>query len=391
MAITDYLDNQPKTPLILVFSLIWLSMLAAFILNVQPVFLGALAETFNLNGQQLGLLSGAELGGSFLASLSAAYWFPRALLRIVALCAILAGIFGNLLTSFAADYGQLVAIRFFTGLFGSGMLYAVALGLMGQLHQPDRVIGVAIFVQVLSLAIGLTLIPVLMTQWQLPGVTVSLALLFSTGLLLFKFLPLKGRVFATSSLAQTQMAKRSWVLSVTLILSLIIFSLGLGSLWAFLDRFGDQAGFDTIEIGSALAVAAIIGGFGALAAAFLGTRFGRTIPIAIGVSLEVVACLILSTGADWHSYLLAIGIFNFCWNFTLPYLIGAIAASDLSGRFTVLIPAAQTGGYALGPTIVGIMMVGNDYATAAWISAGAFSICLAMVVTTLRRSPKIAN
>ena len=65
----------------LVSGLIWLSLVSALIANIQPIFLGALADTFALGGRQLGFISGAELGGSCLASLSAAYWFPRFRLR----------------------------------------------------------------------------------------------------------------------------------------------------------------------------------------------------------------------------------------------------------------------------------------------------------------------
>ena len=375
--------NTQKAAGILVASLIWLSLVAALIGNIQPIFLGALAETFSLNGRQLGFIGGAEMGGSCLASLSAVYWFPRVRLRRLAFFALSVGLIGNLATSWVSDYSLLLLVRFTIGFLGSGVLYAMTLGLIGQLKNPDRVIAIAIIFQVLSLAVGMVGVPLLMTWWQLPGVTIALALLFSTGFLLLHLLP--ERVAVETARGASPDGFR--FLPGALLASLIVFSVGLGGVWAFMERIGSSAGFSMVDIGNALAVSGLVGGLGALVAALLGTRLGRLLPIVFALSLEIVTCFLLATKTDWYSYLLAIALFNFCWNLTLPYLMGAIAASDVSGRFMVLIPAAQTGGYALGPLLVGLIMVGDSYQTAAWISMGAFFLCLLMVMPLLRKIP----
>lgn len=375
--------NTQKAAGILVASLIWLSLVAALIGNIQPIFLGALAETFSLNGRQLGFIGGAEMGGSCLASLSAVYWFPRVRLRRLAFFALSVGLIGNLATSWVSDYSVLLLVRFTIGFLGSGVLYAMTLGLIGQLKNPDRVIAIAIIFQVLSLAVGMVGVPLLMAWWQLPGVTIALALLFSTGFLLLHLLPERVAVEAARGASPDGFR----FLPGALLASLIVFSVGLGGVWAFMERIGSSAGFSMVDIGNALAVSGLVGGLGALVAALLGTRLGRLLPIVFALSLEIVTCFLLATRNDWYSYLLAIALFNFCWNLTLPYLMGAIAASDVSGRFMVLIPAAQTGGYALGPLLVGLIMVGDSYQTAAWISMCVFFLCLLMVVPLLRKIP----
>lgn len=379
----DRAIDKKKVPRIFVVSLIWLSLVAALIANIQPIFLGALAETFSLSGRQVGFIGGAELGGSCLASLSAAYWFPRLQLRKVAFFAISVGLAGNLATSWVADYSQLLMVRFAIGLLGSGVLYAMTLGLIGQLENPDRVIAIAIIFQVLSLAVGMATVPLLMARWQLPGVTTGLALLFATGFFLLHLLPQRLEPQEAPEAASGDLK----FLPSALLASLIVFSAGLGSVWAFMERIGSSSGFAMSDIGNALAVSGLLGGMGALVAAMLGNRLGRLTPIAFALSLEMVTCLLLATRSDWYSYLTAIALFNFCWNLTLPYLMGAIATADLSGRFMVLIPAAQSGGYALGPVLVGLLMVGDGYQVAAWISMGLFFLCLLMVVPLLRKVP----
>lgn len=377
---TDITAASPNPSRIYLISLIWLSLVAALVGNIQPMFLGALAESFSLSGRQLGFIGGAELGGSCLASLSAAYWFPKVRLRRVALFAVLVGLLGNLLTSAAVDFSQLLLIRFITGLLGSGVLYALILGLFGQLKNPDRIIAIAIISQVLSLAIGMATIPLLLEHWQLLGVTVSLALMFFTALPCLYLLPERPQ----KDTAVTIGGGRFTVLPTALLGSLIVFSVGLGSVWAFIERIGSDSGFSMGDIGNALAVCGLIGGLGALVAALLGTRFGRIFPIVVALTLQIFTCFLLATRSDWYSYLVAIALFNFCWNLALPYLMGAISAADTSGRLMVLIPAAQTGGYAIGPGLVGVFLVADGYQVAAWISMAAFILCLVMIVPLLR-------
>lgn len=365
----------------LVSGLIWLSLVSALIANIQPIFLGALADTFTLDGRQLGFISGAELGGSCLASLSAAYWFPRFRLRRVALFALSVALAGNLLTSWVTNYSQLLMVRFTIGCFGSGVIYAMTLGLIGQLARPDRIIAIAIVFHVLSLAAGMVAVPVLMDRWQLHGVTTTVALLFSTGLFVVHLLPERLGIQKTR---EATTGGRNF-LPGALLASLIVFSAGLGGVWAFMERIGSSAGFSTTDISSALAVSALVGGLGALVAAVLGTRLGRLPPIVFALLLQMATCFVLATRSDWYSYLMAVALFNFCWNLTLPYIMGAIAEADLSGRFMVLIPAAQTGGYAIGPMMVGLIMAGDDYQAAAWTSMGFFLLCLLLVVPLLRK------
>lgn len=366
----------------LIGTLIWLSVLAALVMNIQPMFLGVLAEAFSLQGAQIGFIGAAELAGTCLASLTASYWFPRFPLRKVALGAVVAAVLGNLVTGFVDDYPGLMAVRFLTGFMGSGVLYALALGLIGQQRNPDRVIALVIVFQVLSLAVGMSSIPMIVDQWQFNGMTIGLALLFATGLMFLPLLPERSlSVTSPMGVKTTTLG-----LSLGLLASLVVFSAALGGLWAFMERIGSSAGFSMSEIGGALAVSGLLGGLGALLAAILNIRLGRLLPIVSALSLQLLACFLLATRTDWISYCVAVALFNFCWNLITPYLMGAIAVSDLSGRFMVLIPAAQAAGFAIGPAATGALMVGDDFQLAAWISMGMFALCLVMVTPLLRNS-----
>lgn len=368
-------------------SLVWLSMLGAIIANVQPMFLGGLANSFNLNAQQLGFLGGAELAGSCLASLCAAFWFPLLNLRRVAMFALAVTVCGNFMTSWVANYLPLLCLRFVTAFFGAGVIYSLTLGLIGQVKNPDRIIALAIILQVLSLAVGMATIPLLLEHWQLPGMMMTLSLLMATGFLLLPFIPHRAPPQeASDGLSPAKGA--AWFMPAALLLSLVMFSIGLGAIWAFLERMGASAGFAMADIGKALAVSGFIGGLGALSAALLGQRIGRLLPLTVGIVGQLGVCWLLSDRTTWPLYIIAVALFNFFWNLVLPFLMGAIGTADKTGRFMVLIPAAQAGGYAIGPMLAGVFIVGEAYTTASLVSLVAFIVCLVMVVPLVARLNK---
>ena len=367
-----------------VAGLIWLSILGSFIANVQPVFLGVLSEVFALNAQQLGLAGGIELGGAGLASLGAVYWFPRFELRKIALFAITMLVVSNLITTWVSSYSLLLLVRFCAGFFGSGIVYAMALGLIGQMPNTERVIAIAIICHVISLVLGMAIIPVLFEYWFFQGVSLSISLLFATGLLFLPLIPERANQAQASS-DQSASAIGVVFLPCALLGSLLLFSIGLGGVWAFLERIGNSAGFSMVDIGNALALAGLMGGAGALVAAIVSLRFGRLLPLVISIGGQLGVCLLFASRNDWLSYLIAIALFNFFWNLALPYLMGAIASADKTGRFMVLIPAAQAGGYAIGPVLAGSFIVGDAYATAGFVSMAVFACCLIFVVPLIRR------
>ena len=179
--------NPPGIPFLA--ALLWLSLLGAIVANIQPMFLGGLAQSLSLNAQQIGYLGGAELTGACFASLCAPLWFNRVNLRVLTIFALLVATTGNFLTGWVSSYQVLLCLRFFTAFLGAGVIYCMSLGFIGQQENPDRLIAIAIIMQVFSLALGMLVIPLLLVNWQLQGLTLALTLLYITGLLAAPFVP----------------------------------------------------------------------------------------------------------------------------------------------------------------------------------------------------------
>ena len=64
---------------------------------------------------------------------------------------------------------------------------------------------------------------------------------------------------------------------------------------------------------------------------------------------------------DKMSFYMGAYLFMFFWIFVVPYLMGVMAALDPTGRAVVLNMAMQYGGFTLGPIIVGMIVVNNNY------------------------------
>lgn len=371
---TAYSDKR------LVLGVLWIGFLGAYIGNIQPMFLGALADARALDAAQIGSLAGAELSGVALASLAASIWYPRANLRLVATFALMVAVVGNAATAWVLDATHLVALRFAIGFLGTGVLYALSFGLIGQSPHPDRLVALAVILQVVGMALSLAALPAILEHWQLPGMTTSIALVMLSGVFVLFVLPTRA-----TAVEPGMGTGHLQLLPIGLLACMILFSMGLGGLWAFLERIGDSAGYSAQEVGNTLALGGLIGGLGAVAAFVLGLRYGRLLPLLVSLFAITVSSVVFTVASSWSGFLTAVLLFNFFWNFTLPYLMGAIAMADRSGRSMVVIPAAQGMGLALGPVLTGSFIVGGAYSMAGQVSATVFVACMFLLVPLLVR------
>jgi MFS family permease len=124
--------------------------------------------------------------------------------------------------------------------------------------------------------------------------------------------------------------------------------------WAFAERIGVAAGFDSSQISPVVASNLLASAAGSVLAMLLGTRFGRRRTLLAGMMLMVAAILALSWSETYGLYAIGIVGLGFTVGFVLPYQMGTLAGLDTEGRFVVLITAAQGIGSAAGPALGGV-------------------------------------
>jgi predicted MFS family arabinose efflux permease len=375
-------------------TIIWLSAVGAITFNIQPLYLGALADNLGLGASQLGFVAGIEILGAALAGIAASFWVRRAPWRLVAAVALGVMAVGNLVSVSIADYGTLLALRFVTGLCGSGTVYALSFAALGATRRPDRNFALALFAQVGLGIAGYLVLPPLLPDAGMATIYLPLAGTAALALPLLGALPPGPGGMARATAApdpdpgpDPATAARAAPAAIWLALCCqFVWFLGLGGLWAFLERIGDGAGLGPEAVGGAIASGMAVGLLGAFAAALLADRFGRTGPFTAALTLQLLAMLLLGDVGGLTAFVVAVALYNGTWNFALPYLFSLAAAVDRLGTRVVLLATAQTVGLTFGASLAGLLVEWRGLGAAVAQGLAAPVLALGLFVVAARLS-----
>jgi hypothetical protein len=95
-----------------------------------------------------------------------------------------------------------------------------------------------------------------------------------------------------------------------------------------------------------------------------GKGINRLVPVIVALLIQAVMAWFLQIQTSWIELAIKASIFQVFWNMTGPFIMGAIASSDTGGKVSVLIPAAQTAGFSVGPMIAVAFMTEGSYSAA---------------------------
>jgi len=338
------------------------SVIGIFALMTQPLVVGVLVDKLDFTIQQATNVIVAEIGGGALASILAIFWVQKINWRVAIVFAVAVVLGGNILSSFQTDATTLTILRFLVGFLGQGTAFALSLAIIGGTKDPDRNFGFVIAAQVgFGVISFMTLRPIVEATGGIGGVYVPLAGFAAATLVLIGKVPTAAEVHAH---AGGTGAPASIALPVVGLIVMVIWCSGLGAIWNFMERIGVAAGLESSAALQALALSSAIAITGALAATALAGRLGRLAPVSLALVVQMVMIYLLQGQMSWMEFALKASIFQIFWNLTGPFIMGAIATSDRTGRIAVLIPASQTSGFFIGPIIAGSMMTGESLAPA---------------------------
>jgi len=324
-------------------------IIGGFPLFTLPIIGPVLQEQLGFTIQQAGQVAPIEVLGVGLASILAMFWIRRVNWRVAALVAVTAVVIGNILTTFQSDSTALTVIRFITGFFGEGTAFALGLTIIGDTKETDRNFGFVIAAQVaFGVITMLTLFRLTGMYQSIGGIYIPLAAVAALSLIMLRFIPEGG---AKEAQAAQEVQAASMAVPLVGLLVMFIWCTGLGAVWAFMALMGIYGGLESTSAGDALAVSSAIAILGALAASAMADRFGRLAPVTIALVVQMVMFSLLTGDMSFLRFAATAAIFQIFWNLTGPYIMATIASSDASGRAAVVIPAAQTGGFFLGPYI----------------------------------------
>ncbi len=355
--------------------------------NIQPMYLGALADHLGFSAEQLGLIAGLEIAGGALAGIVATLWIRRWSWRRVALVALSALAVGNIASAYVTDFESLLAIRFLTGFLGVGTNYALAIAALSDTRHTERNFSIAVGVQVAIAIAGFMILPSVIATGGTAAVFLPLSVIAILLLPFLRFLPDGG------SKEDVLDADDVPVSPIAIWLALgcqAVWYLGIGGVWAFVERIGADAGIDAEGIGYALALGMAVGLVGAFAAAAVADRFGRVLPFTVAMLGQVVAVWLLADLRDINGLIIAICLYNGTWNFALPYVFAMAALADTRGKLVVLMTTAQAVGLTFGVTLAGALIGRYELAAVTYQGAVAAMATLAMfaILATMLRSAK---
>jgi MFS family permease len=270
-----------------------ISAFGALIFNVLPLLLGSIQDTLGFDDRQLGLITSAYFVGFTLSTVSAYYWVRKYHWRKAAALLALVTLFASLALIGARSFPAYLALMALLGASTSA-IYAIGTTYLGDTANPARSYGFKIGAEAASGAVLLFVLPPLViAQWGLQGLLVSLLVVFALLALMIIWLPVKG---IKDSAVVLHSGEDRGVLLLPIMLSLFAFFLffaGISALWAFMERIGNDAGFSASRVGLALSLSLVLATLGSFLAAAIGDRFGFFKPVLLALVVSVVALLAL--------------------------------------------------------------------------------------------------
>ncbi|MCP4276224.1 MAG: MFS transporter [Gammaproteobacteria bacterium] len=316
----------------------------------MPIVPGVLMAELGFSKEVAAGVISAEVGGGALASILAMFWIAKINWRAAALTSIVVVIVGNFISVYITDPSLLTMVRFLVGFLGQGTAFAIGISLIGSTSDPDKNFGFVIAAQVAFGVLALLTLQRFVNAFDsIGGIYLPLGVVALMGLFLIGKLPVG---FDALPEQHAEQKSSSVFLPIVGLIVMLIWCSGLGAMWTFVGQIGVANGLEPVLAQQALAISsavAIVGAFSA--AALAGKGVNRLIPVIVALFIQMVMAWFLQGQMSWIELAIKASIFQIFWNMTGPFIMGAIASADTGGKVSVLIPAAQTAGFAIGPMI----------------------------------------
>jgi MFS family permease len=362
-------------PLALAAALL-LGVIGPEVFIVQPGFVQGLVAHYSFSEQQAGYVASAEMWGLALTTLLMSWLASRVDWRKILLVSTLVVVAGNLGSLATVDPVAFAAWRFVAGL-GCGVLVSLSFTMIGLTANPDRNFGYLIAAVLTYGAFGLWLMPAAFDLVGMRGVIVFFAVFPLIALPLLRHLPSSGeeQVQVESDAVDLGAGLRAMAVA-----TMLVYFLAQGVVWAYLFLIGLAGGVDEQGVANGLTLSQFLGIGGALLAAAVGKRYGRLLPLCIGILGGILPLLFLYDRFSALQYAVVVGVYNFAWNMTHPYLLAAMASFDRGGRLVVHAVGAQMLGLAIGPAIAAAVLQADDYGRVVTLGIVLFFVSWALVL-----------
>ncbi len=355
---------------------ILLGVIGPEVFIVQPGFVQGMVALLGFSEQAAGAVASVEMFGIAATTILLTFTAHRMSWRTVIRWSLLTVFAANALCVFTSDPTVFTALRFVAGL-GAGGLVSLSFACVGLTDNPDRNFGFLIMWVLVYGAIGLWLMP---GAYALGGMALVLwffALFPLLALPFVKHLPVSGEQAVE---VDAQAVNLSRPLKGAALFAMLAYFIAQGVVWAYLFLIGLEGGLGEQQVANGLTLSQFAGIAGALLAALLSNRLGRALPLSLGVLVGAGSLGFLTGQFSFVQFALTVGIYNFAWNLTHPYLLAAMASFDRRGRVVVYAVAMQMAGLAIGPGLAAAAIGGGSLKPVVMLGAAFFILSLVLIL-----------
>lgn len=366
-----------------IVAIVFICTLPALVIVLLPMLVGGLVVSLGFTEQQGGYVVTADMAGYTLGTIASFFFIHRANWRMLTLGCLILMVLVNLMSGWVSGMEPLILLRLLSGI-GGGIVTAVTFAAMGQFRDPDSAYGLWLVFQAALGGAGSVTLPYIIERWDIGGGFIIFAVLLIVGSLLYRYVPVQ----ALRSAHADGRIDRHLVKPTGLgIFGILVIYIGLMAVYTYLERIGVSSGLSQADVGLCFLGMTVAGLVGGTAAAKFSVAFGRVWPVLIGVIGVLCSFVVLMSGnLGFYLFMFACALYFGMWSFLLPYLVGALAAVDPSGRALALGNAAIGGGLAVGPFIATFLLSNEGYNRLVLFGIGLVSISYLLLVPLLSAS-----
>lgn len=375
---------------------IFLSFLATaglFYVNLGGAFLSAFVDGLGISRETAGYISSANKYGGAFGALIATFTVKHLPWRNTAYIALIILISVDLLCFRLTDPQTLIMVRFFHGTVG-GFLVGLGFSIIARTASPDKVFGMLVAIQYTFGSVAIFTVPKLVGAMG-PGAAFGALITFSSlTLLMVPFIPdyaapIKAKVDSviTDKVTSTSIAI---VPAALALLALFLFQASNMSVADYAIELGKDSGYSIEYLSNILTLSNMISIFGALLVYFIGTKYGRALPIALGALVSGLFTFMFHWSDVPANYFIANTVTGIMWAFTVPYILGLCATFDSRGQIVVFAGFISKMGLASGPLIAAMVVGEGNFTLIINLAAIGLVVCAIVAFFPAKRSEKVA-
>lgn len=359
-----------------IFGVFLIGVIAPEVFIVQPGFVQGLVELLGFDEKGAGYTASAEMFGLAATTILMTFIAHRVNWRVVVFWSLIVMFVANVLCTMTSDLNQFAILRFIAGL-GAGSLVSLAFAAVGLTSNPDRNFGFLIMWVLVYGALVLWAMPSAYELAGMNGVLWFFALFPLAAIPFIRYLPLSGE---SAVQVEKDAVNLSGTMKTLALFAMLAYFTAQGVVWAYLFLIGLSGGLEDQQVANGLMLSQFAGIAGALLAAIFAQKYGRSLPLAIGIVGGAICLYFLVGQFEFLVFALAVGVYNFLWNLSHPYLLGAMASFDRRGRVVVYAVAMQMIGLAVGPFLAATVITEGEFDRVNKLGAALFLVSFILIL-----------